>query len=120
MTGAKDEHLPYPNDIQQPPLSKLDCAQTDEEKIRASKYPYRRVVGQLMYGMVHTMVSCMHSTCYAKWQIFRTHDGPKDIKIMTDLMQLRFQCDGDLGGNLDNEHSQKTYLGYLYVEYKYR
>jgi hypothetical protein len=30
MTGAKDEHLPYPNDIQQPPLSKLDCAQTDE------------------------------------------------------------------------------------------
>ena len=23
MTCAKDEHLPYPNDIQQPPLSKL-------------------------------------------------------------------------------------------------
>ena len=21
MTGAKEEHLPYPNDIQQPPLS---------------------------------------------------------------------------------------------------
>ena len=67
----------------------------------------------------------MHSTCYAKFskadrQIFRTHDGPKDIKIMTYLMQLRFQCDADLGGNLDNEHSQKTYLGYLYVEYKYR
>jgi hypothetical protein len=59
MTGAKDEHLPYPNNIQQPPLSKLDCAQTDEEKIRASKYPYRRIVGQLMYGMVHTMVCIM-------------------------------------------------------------
>jgi hypothetical protein len=57
MTGAKDEHLPYPNDIKEPlPLSKLDCAQTDEEKIRTSRYPYRRVVGQLMCSMVHTMV----------------------------------------------------------------
>jgi hypothetical protein len=45
--------------------------------------------------------------------MFRTHDGRKDIKTMTDLMQLRFQCDADLGGNLDNKHSQTSYLGYL-------
>ena len=32
---------------------------------------------------------------------------------MTELMQLSFQCDADLGGNLDNGHSQKSYLGYL-------
>jgi hypothetical protein len=32
---------------------------------------------------------------------------------MTSLMQLRFQCDADLGGNLDNKHSQTSYLGYF-------
>jgi hypothetical protein len=62
INGTKDEHLPYPNSTQQPkPLSKLDCAQTDEEKIKSSRYPYRRVVGQLMYGMVHTMVCIMYA-----------------------------------------------------------
>ena len=63
MTGAKEEHLPYPNtnNIQQPPLSKLDCAQTDEDKIRSSKYPYRCVLGQLIYGMVDTMVCIMYA-----------------------------------------------------------
>jgi hypothetical protein len=45
--------------------------------------------------------------------MFRTHDGPKDIKSMTALMQLRFQCDADLGGNLVNKHSKTSYLGYL-------
>jgi hypothetical protein len=56
ISGAKDEHLPYPNTTQQPePLSKLDC----EEKIKSTRYPYRRVVVQLMYGMVHTMVSIL-------------------------------------------------------------
>jgi hypothetical protein len=45
--------------------------------------------------------------------MFRTHDDPKDIKTMTALMQLRFQCDTDLGGNLDNNHSQTSYLSYL-------
>jgi hypothetical protein len=102
--------------------------------------PYRKVVGQLMYGMVHTMVTIMyalnilsrygnnpgpghieflkHLLRYVKYSradrlMFRTHDGPKDIKTMTALMQLRFQCDADLGGNLDNKHSQTSYLGYL-------
>ena len=32
---------------------------------------------------------------------------------MTPLMQLHFQCDADLGGNRDNDHSQTCYLGYL-------
>ena len=44
---------------------------------------------------------------------FKTHDGPKDIKTMTEFLQLRFQCDADLAGNLDNLHSQTSYLGYL-------
>jgi hypothetical protein len=44
---------------------------------------------------------------------FSTHDGPTDINTMTEIMQLSFQCDADLGGNLDNGHSQTSYLGYL-------
>jgi hypothetical protein len=28
-------------------------------------------------------------------------------------MQLRLQYDADLGGNLDNKHSQTSYLGYF-------
>jgi hypothetical protein len=59
-----------------------------------------------------------HLLRYAKYSkadrlMFRTHDGPTDLMTMTDLMQLRFQCDADLGGNLDNKHSQISYLGHL-------
>jgi hypothetical protein len=44
---------------------------------------------------------------------FKSHPGPWDIQTMTPLMQLHFQCDADLGGNMDNDHSQTSYLGYL-------
>ena len=44
---------------------------------------------------------------------FSTHNGPADINTMTELMQLSFQCDADLGGNLDNRHLQTNNLGYL-------
>ena len=137
MTGAPDAKLPYP--IDGPNLSKADCA-TDEQKQTCSKYPFRKVVGQLMYGMVHTMVTIMyalnvlsryginpgprhieflkHLLRYVKHSKddrlkFTTHNGPTDIITMTELMQLSFQCDADLGGNLDNGHSQTSYLGYL-------
>jgi hypothetical protein len=93
-----------------------------------------------MYGMVHTMVTIMyalnvltrygsnpgprhikflkHLLQYVKYTKrdrlkFRTHDGPTDIITMTKSLQLSFQCDADLGGNLDNLHSQTSYLGYL-------
>jgi hypothetical protein len=138
IKGDRDERLPYP--MHGPPLSKADCPQTDEQKASCSKYPYRKVIVQLMYGMVHTMVTIMyalnilsrygnnpgprhidflkHLLRYAKYTKadrlkFHTHDGPFDIETMTPLMQLRFQCDADLGGNLDNGHSQTSYLGYL-------
>ena len=48
LTGAKEEKLPYP--MGNLPLSKKDCA-TEDQKKECTKYPYRRVVGQLMYGM---------------------------------------------------------------------
>ena len=93
-----------------------------------------------MYGMVHTMIGIMyalnvlsrygnnpgprhieflkHLIKYCKYSKldrlkFHTHDGPVDIKTMTEVLQLRFQCDADLGGNLDNGHSQTSYIGYL-------
>ena len=140
ISGARDEHLPYPTDAQQPALSKLDCPTNDADRAICQKYPYRRVVGQLMYGMVHTMVCILyalnilsrygnnpgtrhilflkHLLRYVKYSkqdrlIFKTHDGPYDIDTMTKVLQLKFQCDADLGGNQDNHHSQTCYLGYL-------
>jgi hypothetical protein len=139
ITGAKDEHLPYPTQEQEPPLSKEDNAR-DDEKAECLKYPYRRVVGQLMYGMVHSMVCIMyalnilsrysnnpgprhikflkHLLKYVKYSqddrlMFATHSGPTDKETMTQALQLRFQCDADLGGNPDNKHSQTSFLGYL-------
>ena len=61
MTRAKDEHLPYPADAQQPPLSKMDCTSTPEEHESSTKFQYIRVVGQLMYSMVHTMVAILYA-----------------------------------------------------------
>jgi hypothetical protein len=130
-------HLPYPMTGES--LSKLDNA-TEDQKAECSKYPYRKVIGQLMYGMVHTLVTIMyalnvlsrysnnpgprhiaflkHLLRYVKYAkddrlIFKSRKGPKDITTMTAALQLRFQCDADLGGNLDNHHSQTSYLGYL-------
>ena len=48
LVGAKDEKLPYL--LGNAALLKLDLA-TEEQKKECSKYPYSRVVGQLMYGM---------------------------------------------------------------------
>lgn len=61
ISGAKDEHLPYPTDAQQPPLSKLECPTNDSDREQCQKYPYRRVVGHLMYGMVHTPVCILYA-----------------------------------------------------------
>jgi hypothetical protein len=55
--GDKDKELLYP--ILRNALSKKDCPVTPEQKQKCSQYPYRKVVGQLMYGMVHTMVTIM-------------------------------------------------------------
>ena len=107
------------------PLSKKDRA-TEDQKQECAKCPYRRVVGQLMYGMIHTLITIMyalnilsrygnnpgprhieflkHLLKYCKYANldrlkFETHDGPTDMKTMTQVLQLKFQCDADLGGN---------------------
>ena len=139
MRHEKDEKLPYPNPSQEPGLSKADNA-TPENEQKCKEYPYRRVIGQLMYGMVHTLVTIMyplnvlsrygnnpgprhiqfakHLLRYVRTTkmdrlIFKTHDGPYDMKTMTGELQLYFQCDADLAGNIDTKHSQTSYLGYL-------
>jgi hypothetical protein len=137
MKNAADAYLPYP--LGGEPLSKQDNA-TEQELPECSKYPYRRIVGQLMYGMVHTLVTIVYAlnvlsrysnnpgprhiaflkhllryvrTTKTDQLRFSTHDGPTDLKTMTDILQLRFQCDADLAGNPDTLHSQTAYLGYL-------
>ena len=141
MKNAKDESLPYPLD--KTSLSKLDNA-SPAQLSECSKFPYRRIVGQLMYGMVHTLVLIMYALNvlsrygnnpgprhieFAKHLLryvqmsksdrlkFKTHDGPKNIETMTEFLQLRFQCDADLAGNLDNLHSQTSYLGYFLLHH---
>ena len=137
MKNCKNESLPYP--LGGLSLSKLHNA-SPAQQADCSKFPYRRIVGQLMYGMIHTMMPIMYALNvpsrygnnpgprhidFAKHLLryvkssktdrikFDTHDGPRDIKTMTDLLQLRFQCDADLAGNPDTLHSQTSYLGYL-------
>ena len=137
LTGAKDEKLLHP--MGNLPLPKNDCA-TDEQKTECTKYPYRRVAGQLMYGMVYTLITIMyalnilsrygnnpglrhfeflkHLLKYCEdaklYRLkFPTHGGSTDIETMTQVLQLKFQCDANLGGNQDNGHSQTSYVGYL-------
>ena len=51
--------------------------------------------------------------------MFHTHDGPTDIDTMTKILQLRFQCDADLGGNLEMDtrrpHTSDIFASQLYV-----
>ena len=137
MKNANDEKLPYPLDGDK--LSKLDNA-TEHNIEECRKFPYRRIVGQLMYGMVHTLVTISYALNvlsrygnnpgprhikFAKHLLkyvrttkkdrlkFETYNGDKDIVSMTEELQLWFQCDADLAGNPDTKHSQTSYLGYL-------
>ena len=137
MKNANDEKLPYPLDGEK--LSKLDNA-TDKNIEECKRFPYRRIVGQLMYGMVHTLVTisyalnvlsrygnnpgprhikfAKHLLKYVRTTrkdrlMFPTYDGETDITSMTKELQLWFQCDADLAGNPDTKHSQTSYLGYL-------
>lgn len=134
IKNALDAYLPYPSTGES--LSKRDNA-ADDEKAECAKCPYRRVVGQLMYGMVHTLVTIVYALnvlsrysnnpgprhiAFVKHLLryvrtskmdqlkFITHDGPTDMATMTSLLQLRFQCDADLAGNPDSLHSQTAYF----------
>ena len=82
LTGAKDERLPYP--LGNAALSKLDSA-TEEQKKECLKYPYRRVVGQLMYGMVHTMIGIMYTLNILSR--YGYNPGPRHIEFLKHLLK---------------------------------
>ena len=58
MKNARDEDLPYP--LHGEKLSKNDNA-TAENEAECKKFPYGRIIGQLMYGMVHTLVTISYA-----------------------------------------------------------
>ena len=67
LAGAADEHLPYPPSGES--LSKADIS-TDLDRHMYNKYFYRRVFRQLMYDMVHTMITIMYAVDargYSRW-----------------------------------------------------
>ena len=82
LTGAKDERLPYP--LGNAALSKLYSA-TGEQKKECSKYPYRRVVGQLMYGMVHKMIGIMYALNVLSR--YGNNPGPRHIEFLKHLLK---------------------------------
>ena len=45
--------------------------------------------------------------------IFKRYTGPMDHASIIQFTQLRFMCDADLAGNLDNRHSQTSFIGFL-------
>jgi hypothetical protein len=102
INGTKDEHLPYPNSTQQPePLSKLDCVQTDEEKIKYSRYPYRRVVGQLMYGMYASCTASMYYRAMETTQAIVTHTSSNTFSAMS---SIAIRIDSSLTATPDRGH----------------
>ena len=82
LTGAKEEKLPYP--MGNLPLSKKDCA-TEDQKKECTKYPYRRVVGQLMYGMVHTLITIIYALNILSR--YGNNPGPRHIKFLKHLLK---------------------------------
>ena len=138
LRGAKTEKLPYPMDG--PSLSKLDNAANEDEVKESLKTPFRALIGMLSYIQGHTkpdiayalnvlsrycnnpgprhVIFLRHLVKYCDYSKndrlkFHAHHGPYDPKTMKPLTQVRFQCDADLAGNLDNSHSTTSYLGYV-------
>ena len=82
MKNAKEESLPYPLDRLS--LSKLDNA-TPAQLSECSKFPYRRIIGQLMYGMVHTMVAIMYALNVLSR--YGNNPGPRHIEFAKHLLR---------------------------------
>ena len=136
--GMKAQKLPYPMEGES--LSKKDKAKNPAEIRESNKTPYRTLIGMLSYIMGHTkpdiafalnvlsrycnnpgprhtqflkiLCAYCHHTKDNRLK-FTAHHGPYDPVTMKTLTQLRFQCDADLAGNLDNFHSTTAYIGYL-------
>ena len=83
MRNEKYEKLPYPTPNSGPALSKEDNA-TSENEGECKKYPYRRIVGQLMYEMVHTLVTIMYPLNVLSR--YGNNPGPRHIQFAKHLL----------------------------------
>ena len=79
--GDQEGANTYPKNM---PIFKADVA-TDEKNVECSKYPYRRVVGQLMYGMVHTMIGIMYEL--NGLSRYGNNPGPRHIEFLKHLLK---------------------------------
>ena len=68
-------------------LSEKDCA-SDDQMIKCSKYPYRRAVGQLIYGIVHTLITTTHALKILSR--YRNNPGPRHIEFLRSLKYCKF------------------------------
>jgi hypothetical protein len=82
ISDCRDEHLPYP--LTGPKLSKQDNA-TDGGRAKCQKYPNRRVISQLIYCMVHTLVSIMFALNVLSR--YGNDPGPRHIQFLTHLLK---------------------------------
>ena len=84
MENEKDEITPYPYPHAAESLSKADNA-TEQNEAEFKKFPYRRIIGQLMYGMVHTMVTIMYPLNVLSR--YGNNPGPRHILFCKHLLR---------------------------------
>ena len=92
MKNTKHEAPPYPLDKLS--LSRADNA-TPQQLAECKKFPYRRIVGQLMYGMVRTIMTIMYAINVLSR--YGNNPGPRHIEFAKHLLcdpHTRTGCTG--------------------------
>ena len=69
------------------PLSKKD-RMTEEQKTECSKYPYRRVIRQLIFGMVHTLVTLEYALKISLR--YGNNPGPRRDELLKQIFEDGF------------------------------
>ena len=82
MKNTKHEALPYPLDKLS--LSKADNV-TPQQFAECKKFPYRCIVGQLMCGMVHTLMTIMYALKVLSR--YGNNPGPRHIEFAKHLLR---------------------------------
>jgi hypothetical protein len=81
MKNCPLQYLPYP--LTGPALSKADNS-TPDTAAECAKFPYRKVIGQLMYGMVHTLVTIIYALNLLSR--YGNNPGPRHILFAKHLL----------------------------------
>jgi hypothetical protein len=122
-------------------LGNIETNMSASEKESVQRFPYRACVGSLLYIMIHTMPQIMfilnvlsrfcndpgprhifflqHLLRFVKGVrfdmiVYQPHEGPYDIETMTDLLQVYFHIDSELGGNIDTGRAQTCWIGFFF------